>query len=214
MNLLDLKKLRKKQEEESFYVSFSDLMMLLCVFFILIIGISKVEIGSFEKIKSGFSGSTEGTLVELAAEIKHMVEKDPGIPNVQVELTKEGVLIDLKTAALFDSGKAILKEQSLEPMRILLMRIKESNYQIDVEGHTDDLPFYKKEEEIVETNWSLSGMRAASVLNYILDLGIDVKRLRLVGYSSNRPKVEIEKLSGDELEKARAENRRVSLLIR
>ena len=57
-------------------------------------------------------------------------------------------------------------------------------------------------------------MRAASVLNYILDLGIDEQRLRLVGYSSNRPKVKISGKEGDELEKARAENRRVSLLIR
>lgn len=214
MKLTDLKKMSSNQAQDSFYVSFSDLMMLLVVFFVLIISISKIEVGSFEKIKSGFSGSTAGTLVELSKEIKHMVEKDPGIPNVKVSLTKDGVLIDLKTAALFDSGSSVLKEDSLEPMKIILEKIKNTKYNIDVEGHSDDLSYYKKTGKIVETNWSLSGMRAASVLQYVLETGIKSNRLRLVGYSSNRPKVKIRGKRGKSLRRARAENRRVSLLIR
>ena len=119
MQLSDLKKSSAVKDSNSFYVSFSDLLMLLCVFFVLIVGISKVQKGSFEKIKSGFTGSTKGTLVELADEIKYMVEKDPGIPNVKVSLTNDGVLIDLKTAALFDSGESILKKESLTPCSLL-----------------------------------------------------------------------------------------------
>jgi chemotaxis protein MotB len=213
MKLTDLRN-KRSQQEQSFYVSFSDLMMLLSVFFILIIGISKVELGSFEKIKMSFSGSSSGTLVELAKEIKYLVEKDPGVPNVKVELTKEGVLLDLKTAALFDSGSYILKQDSLAPMGIILEKIKISKYRIDVEGHSDDKPYYRKQDEFIESNWSLSGMRAASVLNYLLKFGINARRVRLVGHAANRPKVNIEGLEGSELEEARSENRRVSILIR
>ena len=57
-------------------------------------------------------------------------------------------------------------------------------------------------------------MRAASVLQYILGFGISERRMRLVGYSNNRPKVSIKGKAGKKLKKARAENRRVSLLIR
>ncbi|MCB9094932.1 MAG: OmpA family protein [Halobacteriovoraceae bacterium] len=213
MKLSDLKRTKFRSAGDNYYVSFTDVMMLLSVFFILIISISKIEKGSFERIKSSFSGSTKGTLVELSEEIKYMVEKDPGIPNVTVELTKEGVLLDLKTAALFDSGSAALKKGTLDPMKVIIEKVRGTNYRIDVEGHTDDLRFYKENDELKESNWSLSGRRAASVLNHILELGISPKRLRLVGYASNRPKVSITNKTGDELEKARMENRRVSLLI-
>jgi chemotaxis protein MotB len=197
-----------------FYLSFSDLMMLLSVFFVLIISVSKVETGLFEQIKIGFSGETKGTLVELAEELRVMIEEDPGIPNVKIEYTKEGVRLDLKTAALFSTGSHVLMTDALAPMDILIEKIKKTDYFIDIEGHSDDRYFYKKNEETIETNWSLSGMRAASVLHYILRFNLKESRLRLVGYSSNRPKISVENKTGKKLEQARAENRRVSLLIR
>ena len=50
-----------------FYVSFSDLMVLLCVFFVMLLGMSKIDTGTFEKLKAGFSGTDKGTLMELAS---------------------------------------------------------------------------------------------------------------------------------------------------
>jgi chemotaxis protein MotB len=89
---------------------------------------------------------------------------------------------------------------------------------LDVEGHTDDVPLFKREKgrdpEEVETNWTLSGRRASSVVNWLIEFGFSESRLRIVGYASTRPKVDVSQLEGERLERARSENRRVSILIR
>jgi chemotaxis protein MotB len=217
MKIADLAEQADDQDMTSFYISFSDLMVLLSVFFVMLLSMSKVDIGSFEKIRSGFTGSTEGTLVELASELKQVAEGTPGVPGVNVHLAEDGVRLDLDTASLFETGSANLKANALEPLTPLLEKIEATDYQVDVEGHTDDVPLYRfyevNDERVLETNWSLSGRRAASVIHHLLDFGFEQSRVRLVGYSSTRPIVPTDQKQGEQLEEARAKNRRVSLLV-
>lgn len=202
----------------SFYVSFSDLMVLLAVFFVMLLTMSKIDVGSFEKIKTTFSGSTEGTLIELAKELKEIVEGVPGVPGVKVEMAEDGVRLNLDSGTLFATGSASLKPETLQPLDPILDTLRSTDYTIDVEGHTDDVPLYRVvkngDDKIVETNWSLSGLRASSVIHFLLDKDIPKKRLRLVGYGSTRPAKSFEGKEGEALEAARTENRRVSLLIK
>ena len=202
------------EETNAFFISLSDVMILLCVFFIMLVSVSKVDIGSFEKVRSAFRGTTEDTLVELSQRLKTIATTDPGIPGVQVGLAADGVRIDLDTAALFDSASAVPKPGVLEPLEPLLSLVLFTGYRVDVEGHSDDVAFYRRQGEELETNWSLSGRRASSVLHHLLDMGFEPERLRIVGYADTRPKAPIAGLQGEERERARAENRRVSILIR
>ena len=197
-----------------FYISFGDLMVILCVFFVMLLTISKVDIGSFEKVKSVMTGSTENTLVELAGDLKEIIEGTPGIPGATVHLAKDGVRVDLDTGVLFAPGSAIIKKEALDSFAPLLLEIKKTDYLIDIEGHTDDVPFYRYDEGEIESNWSLSGKRASSVIMHLRELRISSKRLRAVGYAHTRPLTKTRGKTGDELEEARARNRRVSLLIR
>jgi len=197
-----------------FYISFGDLMVILCVFFVMLLTMSKVDIGSFEKVKSVMTGSTENTLVELAVDLKEIVEGTPGIPGATVELAKDGVRVDMDTGVLFAPGSAIIKKSALESFEPLLQKIKATEYFIDVEGHSDDMPFYRYNEGEIESNWSLSGKRASSVILHLRSLRISSKRLRAVGYAHTRPIIKVQGKAGDELEAARARNRRVSLLIK
>ncbi|MEL6186868.1 MAG: OmpA family protein, partial [Myxococcota bacterium] len=96
----------------------------------------------------------------------------------------------------------------------LLDLIRPTGYKLDVEGHSDDQPFYRRKGREVETNWSLSGRRASSVVQRLREAGFEAQRLRIVGYAATRPKVPIDGLTDDALEEARSENRRVSILIR
>ena len=197
-----------------FYISFSDLMVLLCVFFVMMLGMSKVKMGSFEQLRSGFSGSTKGTLLELARDLKSTAKNLPG---VSVQMAEDGVRLNLQSAALFNVGSAVVKRNSLSRLQSLFTRIKKTNYTIDIEGHTDDQPLYKRvktsEGIELETNWSLSGRRAASVINHLASLGFQQKRLRVVGYAATRPQKSIRKKYGVELNRARSLNRRVSILV-
>ena len=221
IGIVKIVELAQGQEEESltsFYISFSDLMVLLGVFFVMLISMSKIDIGSFEKIKTSFSGDTKGTLIELARELKEIVEGVPGVPGVTVQMAEDGVRLNLDTGTLFDTGSAKLKPNALDPLIPLLESIGGTKYTIDVEGHTDDVPLYRyykvDGERTLETNWSLSGRRASSVIHFLLNFGIHKDRVRMVGYASTRPLTSIEGKTGKELSKARAENRRVSLLIK
>ncbi len=218
MKLVDLANQPDEESLTSFYISFSDLMVLLGVFFVMLISMSKIDIGSFEKIKTSFSGDTEGTLIELAAELKEIVEGVPGVPGVTVHMAEDGVRLNLDTGTLFESGSAKLKPNSLDPLKPLLTSIEATAYTIDVEGHTDDVPLYRfydlDGERNLETNWSLSGRRASAVIHFLLKFGIGKSRIRLVGYASTRPMTSLEGKEGDALQAARAENRRVSLLIK
>ena len=197
-----------------FYISFGDLMVILCVFFVMLLTMSKVDIGSFEKVKSVMTGSTENTLVELATDLKEIIEGTPGIPGATVELAKDGVRVDLDTGVLFAPGSAIIKKEALESFAPLLSKIKATDYLIDVEGHSDDMPFYRYDQGEIESNWSLSGKRASSVILHLRELRFSSKRLRAIGYAHTQPVTDVRGKTGDELEKARARNRRVSLLIR
>lgn len=205
----------KESPVNAFYLSLSDLMTLLCVFFAVLVGMSRIDVGSFEKMKSSVTGSSKGTLVELAKDLEAV---SAGQKGVSVHLGEDGVHLDFESAALFETGSAALRVGSLDPMAAMLKRILATKYSIDVEGHTDDVPLYRKEKvrdgEEIETNWTLSGRRASSVVNWLVDFGYGAARLRVIGYGSTRAKVDVGPLSGAKLEGARAENRRVSMLIR
>jgi len=199
---------------DSFYISFGDLMVILCVFLVMLLTMSKIDIGSFEKIKSVMTGRTENTLVELTSTLKEIIEGTPGIPGATVHLAKDGVRVDLDTGVLFATGSAVIKGEALDSMDQLLKEILNTKYLIDVEGHTDDVPLYKVVDGETETNWSLSGKRASSVILHLKSFGFASRRLRAVGYAHTRPVVDPTEKSGKRLQDARARNRRVSLLIR
>jgi chemotaxis protein MotB len=219
---LKLQELHNQGSEEgastAFYIGLSDLMVLLLVFFLMLISMSKIDKGSFEKIRAGFTGSTKGTLVELATQLKEIIEGQPGIPGVKVHLAEDGVRLDLDTGALFDSGSARLKPNAIDPLMPILKIIKDTQYTIDVEGHTDDAPMHRifKIDGVpnIENNWSLSGRRASSVINVLLGEGFQGDRMRIVGYAETRPIQDYRGKEDAELEAARTLNRRVSLLIK
>lgn len=201
-------------EANAFFISLSDLMILLCVFFIMMFSVSKVDMGSFEKVRSAIQGTTQNTLVELSDKLESVLTSTAAISGVEVRIANDGVRLDFEAAALFDSASAVLKPGALDELLPVLDIISETTYSLDVEGHSDDLPFHRKKGSEVETNWSLSGRRASSVVHRLQELGFDSKRLRIVGYADTRPKVPIDNLVDEALARARAENRRVSILIR
>ncbi len=211
MKLSDLKLRPTDDSAHIFYIGLADLMMLLCVFFLLLLSMSKIDTGSFERIKSGFTGSTKGTLVELAQKLQI---ESKNITGVSVSLAEDGVRLDLETAGLFDSASAALKTNALEKFNHIFTKILSTSYDLDVEGHTDDRPLLQKFGDEIETNWSLSGRRASTVAQHLIRLGFGEKRLRIVGYGSNKPRVNVSAKSDVAAEIARSQNRRVSILIR
>jgi len=198
------------EDTNTFYMSFGDLMVILCCFFVLMHSISKVDKGSFERLRTEFTGSSENSLVELAETLRDMTRE---MKEISITYDPDGVRINMESTTLFESSSAVLKTDALAPLKPVIGKLMLTDYTIDVEGHTDDQGLYRFRDDLLETNWSLSGLRASTVVHHLLKMGLKEDRLRIIGYAATRPAISFEGKEGIELEAARAANRRVSLLV-
>lgn len=123
---------------------------------------------------------------------------------VSVNRTKRGVEIDISASALFGVGEATLRPGTLDVLRQVAGVLSKEELQIEVVGHTDDVPIATAQ---FPSNWELSSARASSVVRLLVDGGISPRRLAVVGLASNQPLV-----PNDSAEN-RAKNRRVTITI-
>jgi outer membrane protein OmpA-like peptidoglycan-associated protein len=104
---------------------------------------------------------------------------------------------------LFETGKADLKQELKENLAaigaILQSLLTESK--ISVEGHTDNVGK-------ADFNQKLSEQRAKSVMQYLIERGIDASRLQFVGYGFTKP------VADNKTDEGKAKNRRVELVIK
>jgi chemotaxis protein MotB len=77
-----------------------------------------------------------------------------------------------------------------------------------VVGNTDDVPVGRELSERYPTNWELAGARAAVVVRYLQEKGVDPAKLEAVSYAQYHP------VASDTSAAGRADNRRTELLIR
>jgi chemotaxis protein MotB len=110
---------------------------------------------------------------------------------------REDILFSPASAELGSAGQTLLDQ--------LASSIEREDFDIIVEGHTDDVPIATRR---FPSNWELSSYRATTVARYLIDRGIDNHRVQVVGYADTRP------LLPNTSRENRASNRRVSVLLR
>jgi chemotaxis protein MotB len=136
--------------------------------------------------------------------------RDNSVDDVEVTIRDDnGVVINLPSQTLFNSGRARLSAAG----RTLMTRVATSLNGIDndivVEGHTDSIPVSGDLQAIFPSNWELSVARSANTVNFLeSNGGIDSSRLGALGYGQQRP------VAGNETREGRALNRRVELVVK
>jgi chemotaxis protein MotB len=105
---------------------------------------------------------------------------------------------------LFDPADSRLTADSVEALRAVAALLKDDSHNVQVEGHTDNLPI---STSLYPSNWELSAVRASSVVRLFIDSGVAPGRLTAVGFSSNVPVAPNDNPIG------RARNRRVAVTI-
>ncbi len=121
--------------------------------------------------------------------------------------------LEISSAAFFDSGSAILSPAGrmiLHGVAGNLKAEKFKDYQVTVEGHTDDAPI---STSLFPSNWELSTARAAAVVRFFLEEGIAAQKLRAAGYSDSFPKVSNRDANGRAIPENQAQNRRVVIKL-
>jgi chemotaxis protein MotB len=150
------------------------------------------------------------------AEMKHTYDDLVGLMEAEIKRGEvtiselQGQLtVNLVERILFDSGKADIKPGGLEVLRRVGGILKGvADKQIQVEGHTDNVPISPRLQETFPSNWELSTARATTVLRYLQDnAGIDGSRLSAVGFGQYRPRADNATPEG------RAQNRRIQIVL-
>jgi len=103
---------------------------------------------------------------------------------------------------LFEFGKADLKQELKENLAEIAAILKNllTDANVIIEGHTDNIG-------TAAANKKLSEQRASGVLQYLVDRGVDKKRLKSVGYGMEKP------IADNSTKEGQAKNRRVELVI-
>ena len=103
---------------------------------------------------------------------------------------------------LFQTGKAVIKTQSYGILDAITSIMKNNPHvrMVEIAGHTDN-------DGADDFNMGLSKRRAASVMNYLLEKGIEESRLQSQGYGETEP------VDSNRTEFGRANNRRVEFRI-
>ncbi|MDP9128342.1 MAG: OmpA family protein [Pseudomonadota bacterium] len=116
-----------------------------------------------------------------------------------------GAFFGVGSAALSDSGKAILAAVAVN-----LKADQFKDYQVTVEGHTDDSPI--KTLQFL-SNWELSTARASAVVHFFLQQGVPAQKLRAAGYADTFPIAPNRDANGNALPANQAKNRRVVIKL-
>ena len=141
---------------------------------------TRLEVG--EKEAEAIADALEKKHFEdIAKELQEQIAKSPELAefaqNLKIDQTEEGLRIqitDLEGVSMFQSGDSnlnIVTEPLLAKVSELLQSV---DNKISIIGHTDSVPFEGKPDY---TNWELSADRANASRRFLLDTGVDPKRI-------------------------------------
>jgi outer membrane protein OmpA-like peptidoglycan-associated protein len=128
-------------------------------------------------------------------------EEPPPPPKPKrVEVTADKIVIHEKIQ--FDLNKATIKSDSHELLGEIVDVFKENPHikKVSIEGHTDD-------QGADAYNKKLSDQRAKSVLDYLVEKGIDAGRLTSKGFGETKP------IATNDTPEGQEQNRRVEFII-
>lgn len=141
----------------------------------------------------------------LAQQLRDSLKRDLASNLVEMEDTKNGVIIRFPTNTTFEAGGAELAPESFPLLDKIIPVLARTPGDIKVGGHTDDVPISTLQ---FRSNWDLSSARATSVIHYFLrSRKLAKERMTSQGYADSRPLME------NKNEASRAKNRRVEIAI-
>ncbi|MDE6694109.1 MAG: OmpA family protein [Muribaculaceae bacterium] len=126
--------------------------------------------------------------------------------DVDIKVLKGVVYISLADNMLYRSGSYEISDRAMETLSKIAKIIKDyKDYDVLVEGNTDDVPISKTN---IRNNWDLSALRASSVVQVLEDrFGVNPSRLTAGGRGEHNP------IGDNTTEAGRARNRRTEIII-
>jgi len=222
-------------ESNEWITTFADMSLLLLVFFILLYSMStldetkftdsflavKVALGQKEdKLMTARVKTEEAAILDTVRLQKQLIEAQRKVfSDVRTFITRKGV--EGVVGAVLEEGKITLRvpgdvlfapgQVELGPQGKAVIKtlkdflVKSVDQQISIKGFTDDVP--PSPQSRFKDNWEISSLRAVYVLRYLMELGLDQKRLTATGLA------DLEPLYPNTTAENQARNRRVEIVL-
>jgi chemotaxis protein MotB len=204
---------RKAGHEESWLLSYADLITNLLLFFVVLLTAANFSKLKMQQIAQSISGKQSPASLES---IRKELETQIAAKNLQnlvtTTVTDAGLEVSLNSGLVFDSGKAKIRPEFEETVASMLKELVpySSKYNFAVEGHTDSTPIVSG--GAFASNWELSSARAIVVRQRLEEVGLDRSRIRVEGYAETKPLPE-QLLKGLSEDERLARHRRVVVRI-
>lgn len=216
---------RSGPDNHRWLISYADYMTLLCAFFIMLYSVKLLNTEQYQAVQEVLDGmfTTSSQQILPQPEVATTVMEDSNgmmplyqtvkqqlqvfIDSNELILEQEGewVTIRLKSDALFPAGGWEVSDVMMDLLSSLADVIRPIPNEINVEGHSDDVPINSAS---VVSNWDLSALRAAAVVRAFELYGIAPQRMVAMGYSYHKPLFE------NNSDEHRLGNRRVEIRIK
>lgn len=205
-------------------ISYADLITNLMIFFLVLYAMSNVEQDKLLTLSDSLKKAFYKTAVE-SSQVGSALLSDPrrstkttavseaieeairalGLEaGVTVSADERGTIISLVDSYFFQPGSTVINDRVKATLKEVSSFIIETNATAQIEGHTDNSPYYKPP---ITSNWALASLRATEVVEFFVKNGVPSKHLSAVGYGDTRPLVANTTLEN------RARNRRIDIVL-
>lgn len=209
---------------EIWFLTLSDLLMLLLIFFVLLFGMALKQQGStvsppspqaeqvlpvavakeqpvVQQVSS--SPAANDATKSLESDLLNVIDDNAGLQGITVARHSRFVVLTLPEQISFDSGQAQLKSSALTKLGQVAFFIQNHpNLSVEIQGHTDDRPISNRH---YPSNWELSADRATQVAKSLVSLGVNPTKISTKGFGEYQP------LYSNSSDADRLKNRRVEL---
>ncbi|MBF0280479.1 MAG: OmpA family protein [SAR324 cluster bacterium] len=176
--------------DQEWIFTYGDLVTLLLCFFILLFSMCKMDVEKFRDVAQSFKPTPAGSPFMLEGNdaiiknINEQIESSEISEETVVTVEDRGVVISFNARALFASGSAELTDTAKKELAKFSKLWYSLPNNILVEGHTDNnIDTLPKDT----TFWQLSAVRSSVVARYLIEEGVDDRKVTIKGYGQYRP---------------------------
>ncbi|MFQ6604304.1 MAG: flagellar motor protein MotB [Fidelibacterota bacterium] len=168
-------------------------------------GLEMLNMGTESKPEAvdELGGMVQAELDSIQSEVEEFIMKNKLGGQVQVKQDGRGAVITISDLVLFPPGETAINPEGLDILNKVKDMLKQFDYHIKVEGHTDNRPI---NTELFPSNWELSANRASRIVRYLIENGIPPEQLSAEGFAEYRP------VGNNNTVEGRNKNRRVEIV--
>ena len=150
-----------------------------------------------------------GEREQVAEDLRNNLKDCQGENAVLVEQSEEVVMITVQDDLGFSASQVIVLDTMVPTLEAIAKTVRDHpNWDVFVEGFTDDKKILEEFQEQYPSNWELGSFRSCAVVRYMTNnLDLESDRFAAVSYGPYRP------LADNDTPEGRAQNRRVRFTL-